>query len=170
MILTMTGLVIESYYKVQPETDDIAAPWRNSLRRRTEFPAADGALFLYLTPCGSVTWVFDDFPVVKKDGVVIPNDLGLDATFADLFLLHLKIDRHRQDLEASGSVVATRTDLFGAGEFEHAPLGVGDDIVESRAAGVSLISTSKLELAVTDPVNMAITLVLIGRETSPTPS
>jgi len=166
MNLLLTGLVTESYFQVQPETAGAAAAWRNLTRGRLEFPTADGAISQYLTPVAGVTYTFDNFPAVELNGSPVMNDIGLAAAFANFHLLHLRIAPYRPDIAASGSVAATLTDLFGTGAHDCGILSIGDELIRTKKAGFELISTSKLELVVTDPVNLAIELMLLGTETS----
>jgi len=113
-----------------------------------------------------VTYTFDNFPAVHLNGVAINNDIGVPATFATLFLLHLRVAPYRPDLAASGEVAATITDMFGSGAHNCGVLTPGDEIVRTKKAGFTLLSTSELELVVTNPVNLAIELLLLGIETT----
>lgn len=164
MNLLLTGLVTESHFHVQPEAPGAAAAWRNITRGRLEFPTADGALSQYLTPVASVTYTFDNFPAVELNGDAITNDIGVAAAFSTLFLLHLRIAPYRPDLPSSGSVAVRFTDLFGTGAHNCGVLQPGDEIVRTKKAGFTLLSTSELELVVTNPVNLAVELMLLGIE------
>lgn len=166
MNLTLTGLVTESSFKIQPETPGAVSPWRNLVRNRLEFPTADGALSQYLTPVANGNYLFDNFPSVHLNGSAINNDLSLPAAFTSLFLLHLRIAPYRPDLEASGNVAVTATDLFGTGAHNCGVLNPGDELIRTKKAGFTLLSTSALQLAVTNPVNLAIELLVLGIETT----
>jgi hypothetical protein len=164
MNLLLTGLVTESHFQVQPETPGAVAAWRNITRGRLEFPTADGALSQYLTPVAGITYTFDNFPAVELNGDAITNDIGVAAAFTSLFLLHLRVAAYRPDLAASGNVAVTITDLFGTGAHNCGVLQPGDEIVRTKKAGFTLLSTSALTLVVTSPVNLAIELLAIGIE------
>lgn len=170
MNLILTGLVTESSFKVQPETPGAAAPWRNLVRNRLEFPGADSALSQYLTPVSGSNYLFSNFPAVRLNGSTLYNDLGLPATFASLFLLHLRVAAYRPDLPVSGSVAVTASDFFGTGGHNCGTLNPGDELIRTKTAGFTLLSTSALHLAVTSPLNLAIELLLLGVETTGTAS
>lgn len=166
MNIILTGLVTESYFQVQPETPGAASAWRNITRGRVEFPTADGAISQYLTPVADITYMFDNFPAVHLNGSPLINDIGIAAAFAGLYHMHLRIAPYRADLPASGTVAATLTDLFGAGAHDCGIFHVGDELIRTKKMGFELLSTSSLELVVTDPVNLALELVVIGTETT----
>jgi len=166
MNLTMTGLVTESHFKIQPETAGAAALWRNITRGRVEFPTADGAISQYLTPVSDVTYTFENFPAVELNSAPILTAVGLPAAFEGLYLLHLRVAAYRPDLPSSGTVAATLTDLFGAGAHDCGILNIGDELIRTKKMGFPLIATSALALVVNDPVNLAIEIMLIGTETT----
>lgn len=158
MTLSLTGLITESFYKGEN--------YRGIARQRLELPTADGALYQLLTPLATATYTVDAFPAAELNGTPLNNDLALPVAFAGLYLLHIRVGKHRQDLPAAGTVAITLTDLFGTGTADCGVLEVGDELIRTKLKGFAVISTSALELVVTDPDNLALEIMILGPETT----
>jgi hypothetical protein len=164
-MITFATLVTESSFQLTPS--GASSAFRNIARGRVEFPAADAGLSQYLTPIADTVYTFDNFPAVHRNGAVITNDVGLPAAFARLHLLHLRIAAYRPDLPSSGTVGVVLTDMFGTGALDFGALDIGDELPLTRKReGFLLLSTSALVLTVTDPVNLAIEMIIAGKETA----
>ena len=163
--LYFAGLETASFFKIAEEAEGTGG-YRGMESARTSFPTADGGIYQKLIPLATATYTFDNFPAMELDGTPVQTLLDLPAAFEGLYLLHIRVGTHDEDLPATGTVAVTLTDMFGTGAADYGTLQPGDEIVRTNGHGFALIGTSALELVVTDPDNMKIEIIFLGPETT----
>lgn len=163
--LYLAGLETSSMVKVAEEAAGTGG-FRSLDSVRTSFPTADGAIHQLLLPLATHTYVYNSFPAMALDGAPVETLLGEPAAFEGLYLLHIRIGAYDDRLPATGTVAVTLTDMFGSGAADYGTLQAGDEIIRTKKKGFALISTSALQLVVTDPVNLNIEILFLGPETT----
>jgi hypothetical protein len=169
----------ESGYHVAPAVPGAAMPYRSLLRRSTvDFtapaPAATAALYRLFTPNAgspsSLSITYADFDTALTiDGAAALDDDGDPAAFGTVQLIHIRVFPYGLTAVPSGTVVAEMSDLLASGTTTSQVMGPGaqgeggDEYFQTCRAGYATNSGSTLALTVTDPVNLAIEVILIGR-------
>lgn len=161
LTLQTPGFITESGYQALVSGSSV---FRSIRRRRLEFTDSDSAVYQLITPVTGGVYTYDQFTSqVRLNTTGLLNEAGTALKFARAYLLHMQVVAYREDQPASGSVSAAFTALFAA-SATHA-LTIGDAcLFACNGSGTSLSGSTALALTVTSPVNLAIELLIIGKE------
>lgn len=135
------------------------------IQRRAAGIAATSAVKIRILPGASGTFTLQDFPDVKlNDGFSLPAVLDIAGNPVDLKKIKgvaVVVSAYDDSEPASGTVNVTMSDFFGSGGVTE-PMGIGDVMAKTCAAGVTLSGTSEIEFEVSSSSNMSIEIVLLG--------
>jgi hypothetical protein len=134
---------------------------------RQEFPTNNTELRLRWLPVGTVSTTLAAFlTAVTKDAVEYHNP-GTDTPlqFDTLNNLTIRIRPYDDLLPSSGSIVVILTDLLHAGgvsSLNSPSLQTGSQMILSQSNPYTVLSTTALQLAATDAVNLAVDVLITG--------
>jgi hypothetical protein len=160
MQITATALTIEAAAIIAPFGG--SGGTRNPLpafRRDLDPATIDSAVCVRLAAAATL----DSFPNVKLGGVILRNDDGLQAKFAKVHVMHIRVGKIVAATGWTGNVTIAITDLFGT--HSHTFTGPGE-ITFCLEAGFTTVGTSAIAVSYYGgSANIGVEVLLVGKET-----
>jgi hypothetical protein len=130
-----------------------------SFRRDLDPATIDSAVCIRLAAGATL----DSFPNVELAGVPLRNDDGLQAKFAKVHILHIRVGKIVAATGWTGSVTIAITDLFGT--HSHTFTGPGE-LTFCLEAGFTTTGTSAIGVSYYGgSANIGVEVLLVGKET-----
>ena len=109
------------------------------------------------------TATLDSVPNVELGGVILRNDDGLQAKFAKVHVMHIRVGKIVAATGWTGNVTIAITDLFGT--HSHTFTGPGE-ITYCLEAGFTTVGTSAIAVSYYGgSANIGVEVLLVGKET-----